>query len=185
MVGLNTSAFLDAAIVGRPVLAIQPDEFRDNQEGTLHFGYLSTVGGGLVRASRTLDEHEGQLREAVVAPTVTGRHDRFLTAFLRPHGLDRPATPFFVETVESLPSLGSSAAPVPGASRIGRWVLSVMRRAGESRRWAPWMLDEEGRRTQAWRETKAQERAARRRANMDLTAQAEAEKAMRTKRTTS
>ena len=67
VVGLNTSAFLEAAIAGRPVLAILPDEFRDNQEGTLHFGYLSSVGGGLLRTSRTLAEHCAQLSEELAA----------------------------------------------------------------------------------------------------------------------
>jgi hypothetical protein len=47
VVGLNTSAFLEAGIVGRPVLAILPPEYQDNQEGTLHFRYLTDVQGGL------------------------------------------------------------------------------------------------------------------------------------------
>ena len=101
VVGLNTSAFLEAAIAGRPVLAILPDEFRDNQEGTLHFGYLSTVGGGLLRTSRTLAEHCVQLSQELAASGDRVGHDAFIRAFVRPHGLDMPATPVFADAVEA------------------------------------------------------------------------------------
>src|SRR5262245_57733618 len=60
VVGVNTSAFLEAGIVGRPVFAISLPEYRDNQDGTLHFRYLTDVAGGLVHVSRSLDEHVAQ-----------------------------------------------------------------------------------------------------------------------------
>ena len=50
VVGLNTSAFLEGAVVGRPAHTILLPEFHENQEGTLHFHYLSTVGGGCATA---------------------------------------------------------------------------------------------------------------------------------------
>ena len=40
-VGLNTSAMIEAAIVGRPVHTILVPEFQHSQEGTLHFRYLA------------------------------------------------------------------------------------------------------------------------------------------------
>ena len=40
VVGLNTSALVESAIVDRPVFTILLPEFRDNQEGTFHFHYL-------------------------------------------------------------------------------------------------------------------------------------------------
>ncbi len=61
VVGLNTSAFLEAAIVGRPVHTIVDPEFRERQEGTLHFHYLLSVGGGVLRLARSFDEHRAQL----------------------------------------------------------------------------------------------------------------------------
>ena len=64
VVGLNTSAFLEAGIAGRAVLAILPPEFSDNQEGTIHFHYLTTAGGGLLRTSRSLDSHVAPLSAA-------------------------------------------------------------------------------------------------------------------------
>ena len=96
VVGLNTSAFIEAGIAGRPVLAILPEEFRDSQEGTIHFHYLMTTAGGMLETSRSLDEHERQLREAMAGPR-DQRHAEFLRAFIRPRGLDVPATPAFAD----------------------------------------------------------------------------------------
>lgn len=49
IVGLNTSAFLEGAVVGRPVHTILLPEYHENQEGTLHFHYLFKVGGACFR----------------------------------------------------------------------------------------------------------------------------------------
>jgi len=55
-VGLNTSAFLEAAVVGKPVHSVlDPGVSTDNQEGTIHFHYLMDVNGGLLRVARTLE----------------------------------------------------------------------------------------------------------------------------------
>ena len=53
------------AVVGRPVHTILLPEFQENQEGTIHFHYLLTVNGGLLRAARSLDEHVRLLAESV------------------------------------------------------------------------------------------------------------------------
>jgi hypothetical protein len=49
VVGLNTSAFIEAGIVGRPVLTIVVPEFVENQHGTVHFDYLVTRAAVLSR----------------------------------------------------------------------------------------------------------------------------------------
>ena len=46
-VGVNTSAQIEAGIVGRPVFTIQTEEHVGTQDGTLHFKYLLEAGGGL------------------------------------------------------------------------------------------------------------------------------------------
>jgi len=104
-VGLNTSAQLEAAIVGRPVLTILAPEFAEGQQGTLHFSYLLRDGGGFVDVAESFDAHRAQ-----VVAAVSGAYDAqavrdFVQAFLRPHGLDRPATGFMVEAIESLAEL--------------------------------------------------------------------------------
>ena len=66
VVGLNTSAFLEAAVVGKPVHTVLDQEIsKHNQEGTIHFHYLLDVNGGLLRVARTLDEHVRLLADSL------------------------------------------------------------------------------------------------------------------------
>jgi hypothetical protein len=120
VIGLVTSAFLEAAIAGRPVLTIVPEEFRLHQEGMLHFRYLLDVGGGLLDVSRDLEEHVRHLERILAGDrSFEARQRRFLEAFVRPQGIDVPATPAFVEAVEALGALRPAAAAesVPGWRR--------------------------------------------------------------------
>jgi hypothetical protein len=109
VVGLNTSALVEAAIVDRPVFTLLEPRFRDNQEGTFHFHHLMTVGDGFLNTARSLDEHVQQL-----AALARGHHSRpnapFVERFIRPRGLATAATPVFVDAVETM-----AAAPRPHA----------------------------------------------------------------------
>src|SRR6185436_2472146 len=103
IVGLNTSAFLEGAIVGREVLTILVPRFHDNQRGTAHFTYLLQVGGGMLRFAESETEHLQQLSTALGREATKDHpHRAFLEAFIRPRGIDSPATPVFVEAVEAL-----------------------------------------------------------------------------------
>ncbi|MEQ1757969.1 MAG: hypothetical protein ABL986_06585 [Vicinamibacterales bacterium] len=108
VVGLCTSVFLEAAIVGRPVLTLLLPAFRMHQEGMAHFRYLLNVGGGLLHTATSLPAHLEQLGVAVRNQGARdARNRRFLEAFIRPEGLDVAATPRFVGAVESLASTPS------------------------------------------------------------------------------
>lgn len=141
VIGLVTSAFLEAAIVGRPVLTVLPDEMRPHQSGMLHFRYLLEVEGGLLMTSRTLAEHVAQLADIVSGRlAVASRQERFLRAFVRPAGLDTAATPIFVERVEAMAS--RAAAPAPAAASA--WKRALARRVVAASDRAPlkgWLLD--------------------------------------------
>jgi hypothetical protein len=103
VVGLNTSAMLEAGIVGRTVHTVLSREFAGSQGGTLHFHYLTDVEGGLLRVAATLDEHVQQLAEALAGVTWGAeQRRRFLQAFIRPFGLDVPASPRFSAAVTTL-----------------------------------------------------------------------------------
>jgi hypothetical protein len=113
VVGLNTSAFIEASVVGKPVhTVLLPEISTHNQEGTIHFHYLLTVNGGVLRAARSLDEHV-----ALLAGSLAGdgggdpKARRFAEGFVRPFGADVPATPRFVEALERV-----VAAPAPAKS---------------------------------------------------------------------
>ena len=111
VVALNTSVMIEAAIAGRSVLTILDPEWERVQQGTLHFAYLLEVAGGLLRVSRTLDEHAAQLDEAVRgADGGAERAAAFVAQFVRPHGVDMAATPLFVDEVERL---AAADAPRP------------------------------------------------------------------------
>jgi FkbM family methyltransferase len=101
VVGLNTSAELEAAIVGRPVLTIKvADALADGQSGTLHFHYLLKEHGGFVQSASTLDEHCRALARAVAGEVDREAIRRFVGEFLRPGGLEVPATSHVVHEIE-------------------------------------------------------------------------------------
>lgn len=103
VVGLVTSAFLEAAIVGRPVLTISSPAFRAHQFGMLHFRYLVEVEGGLLKVADGLQAHVGHLQQVVAGDSAyMDQQKRFLKAFVRPFGLDTSATPKFVAAIEEL-----------------------------------------------------------------------------------
>lgn len=111
VVGLNTSTFIEAGIVGQPVYTVLLPEFWENQEGTLHFPYLLHVNGGLLHASRSLDEHLLQLSEIFSGSgEKSEKSRRFIDAFVCPQGHGVPATPIFVDAVEQLGNMPSHPA---------------------------------------------------------------------------
>ena len=100
VVGLNTSAQLEAGILGRPVLTILAPEFEEGQQGTLHFSYLLKEHGGFVDVAPDFDVHRRQLAAAVAGDYDQQAIRSFIEQFLRPNGIDRPATPFMVRAIE-------------------------------------------------------------------------------------
>ena len=103
VVGVNTTAEIESAILGRPVYTVLAPEFRDTQEGTLHFHHLRHVSGGLLHVARDFEEHLAQLDVALREPQAQDlRCRRFVEAFVRPHGIDVPATSRLVDALEAL-----------------------------------------------------------------------------------
>ena len=124
VVGINTSALIESAIVGRRVFTLLAPEFHGTQEGTLHFHYLVRLGGGMLVAARTYEEHIGQLAAAIRSETRSDVRRGFLEEFIRPHGLDEPGTPRLVAAIESLvrPSDGGlrESVALSGSATIGQ-----------------------------------------------------------------
>ena len=124
--GLNTSAFLEASVLGKSVFTVLlPKYSKNNQEGTIHFHYLlgaglsagasAKAGGGLLHVARTFDEHVAQLGERLAHPE--GRDPksaRFVDAFIRPFGAGEAATARFVDAIER-----AGARPAPAAEPYG------------------------------------------------------------------
>jgi len=101
VVGLNTSAELEAGIVGRPVLTIVADDERvSGQKGTLHFHYLLEEQGGFVSTGHGFAEHFEQLASAIGGGDRIERIHGFINEFLRPAGAERPVSAVLAEAIE-------------------------------------------------------------------------------------
>jgi hypothetical protein len=120
VVGLNTSALVESAIVDRPVLTILLPEFRDSQEGTFHFHYLLDAANGFLNVSRSLDEHTRQLAGLLAGrnETWSGCNRRFVEHFIRPRGAAVAATEVFAAAVEEI---ARDTLPRPRASES--WLI--------------------------------------------------------------
>jgi hypothetical protein len=101
VVGINTSAMFEAAILGRPVHSLLVPEFSASQEGVLHFEHVRNIA----HVAETMDEHLDRLREVVVNELELGATElEFAHRFVRPHGVSQPASPIFVAALEELAS---------------------------------------------------------------------------------
>lgn len=135
VVGVNTSAMIEAAIVGRPVLTVLSPDFAATQRGTLHFHYLLPEHGGFVRPARTLDEHVGQLA-SVLAGGDQGLAEAqaFVRTFVRPLGRDVSAAATVADAAERLAGQRPHAAPpAPIWTPAARGVLWSLGLAGAMR----------------------------------------------------
>jgi hypothetical protein len=103
-VALNTSAEIEAAIAGCPVVTFRAGQEAPGQEGSVHFSYLLSGSGGFVEDSPSLDTHATRL-----AAVLRGEYDRtgterFVESFVRPLGVDRPVSPIVASAILELVS---------------------------------------------------------------------------------
>jgi hypothetical protein len=119
VVGINTSAMIEAAIVGRPVLSLIGSDFSRTQEGTLHFHYLLPENGGFLRVASSLDEHLRQLAETIQDPErVRAQIERFVGSFIRPQGTGLPSVPMLADAIEAVARLPRAASTGAGLSSV-------------------------------------------------------------------
>jgi hypothetical protein len=123
VVGMNTTAMIEAAILGKSVLTVLVPEFA--QETTLHFYYLLNENGGFLHVASGLGEHVRQLARVLDEDAAGAERRRaFVETFVRPRGLDRPAAPIGAEAIEALADLPVQNGTRPGTLLL-RGVLSV------------------------------------------------------------
>ena len=124
VIGLNTSAMIEAAIVGRPVFTIATEEFAGGQQGTLHYWYLLTEHGGVVWSADSFTAHCDQLAATLVGgPEKAGRCRQFVEAFVRPRGIDLPAAPLMVDEIEKVGAMRKRPTHTPPWHYPVRWSL--------------------------------------------------------------
>jgi hypothetical protein len=143
-VALNTTAMIDAAIFGKPVCTVELPELAKGQQGYVHYGYLTSFAGGLLRRSSSLDEHVRMLAELARRPPYDRdpTSERFVSAFVRPHGRDvAPATVFTEEMFRLLESPTEVRLPGRVGQATGRSLhlsapaFVALLEEGPARRW--------------------------------------------------
>jgi hypothetical protein len=132
VVGINTSAQIESAIVGRDVFTLLDPRFASTQEGTLHFAHIAREDGGLLQVARSAEEHHAQL-SALLRGELDSRtrRERFLREFVRPNGLDVRSAPSFVAAIEDVRATAGPPSPAPPQ------VLAVL---GTVWRVTPWRM---------------------------------------------
>jgi FkbM family methyltransferase len=126
VVGLNTSAELEAGIAGRRVFTVvADDEAVTGQATTLHFHYLLRENGGFVVSAPDLDTHVGHLAAALADASPEQGIRAFIQAFLRPQG-DRPVAEVLADELVSqaarpalLANLETTAAAIRHEGTVG------------------------------------------------------------------
>ena len=102
VVGLNTSAQIEASILEKPVYTFSAGSVAPGQEGTLHFYNLLEEHGGVVKFGKTLDEHVHQLDGGLAGDYDRAAFRRFCESRVRPRGLDRPVSPILADEILEL-----------------------------------------------------------------------------------
>ena len=164
-VGLNTSAMIEAAILGRPVHTILVPEFQHSQEGTIHFRYLLDGPHSPLRTSRSLDDHAAALARVLDGHDADpAKSRRFVEHFVRPGGLDVRATDRFVDALERVAALPApQPLAVPAWAPVIRPLLSPFAQAAarRARRISLAFREDKARRIAEHRRRKAAEAVAR------------------------
>jgi hypothetical protein len=85
IVGINTTAMLEAAALRKPVFTVLDENLSGGQVERIHFHYLTTTAGGLVTIANGLDEHVRQLETLLDGDRrFIRKSKRFANAFLSP-----------------------------------------------------------------------------------------------------
>lgn len=116
VVGVNTTAMIEAAILRRPVLTVRDAAFAHSQQQTLHFAYLTKDQGGFVVVADSLGEHAAQLEAALAGGgQALEASDRFVERFVRPRGVTTSATTHLCDAIEGVATSGG----VRSMARVG------------------------------------------------------------------
>jgi hypothetical protein len=99
VIGVNTTAMLEAAVVGRPCISILTDEYRRSQIDRAHFQQM--LRGDFLETPRSPED-----AVAVMAEILEGRDGKkearraFVHRFFRPMGEARQAGALYAEAIE-------------------------------------------------------------------------------------
>lgn len=98
VVGINTSAMVEAAIAGAQTFTIENGEFDSAQGGTLHFRYLTSLG--IVDAASTIKGNIAALAKVLETPARERQPLPGVVQFVRPKGVETSSTGLAVAAIE-------------------------------------------------------------------------------------
>lgn len=102
VVGVNTSALLEAALIGRPVLVIPAPQYSATQQGLVHFRQMMHDAAGALSLARTTSDHLSDVA-ATLGPHPPQPPTRaFVEAVVRPGGEHRSAAAAIVGALEEI-----------------------------------------------------------------------------------
>ncbi|MBI4665116.1 MAG: hypothetical protein HY751_01765 [Nitrospinae bacterium] len=123
VMGINTTAIIEAAIVSRPCISVTAPEYADTHTGSSHFHHLLNAG--------FIDVASGfESAVELVAGAIAGKDGRktarrdFVGSFVRPWGLETPASAIMAhalinlaegKTLSEVKALAGSGALVPAS----------------------------------------------------------------------
>jgi hypothetical protein len=113
VVGLNTSAQIEASILGKPVYTFSAGAAAAGQEGSLHFYYLLEDQGGIIRYADSLPDHVRQLENGLAGEVDRTAIRSFCERIVRPRGLAQPVVPILADEVELLVRTAPQALAAP------------------------------------------------------------------------
>jgi hypothetical protein len=115
VVGINTSALIESAILDRPAFAFPGPEFHFSQKELPHFRHLAEAGG-MLHVSASMVEHLAQLGRTLADGSAdSGPRRLFVERFIRPLGSTPSPTDRVVATFEELVS--ERRGPEPSNAR--------------------------------------------------------------------
>ena len=103
VVGVNTTAMIESAIIGRCVLSVLAPELNESQSNTIHFNYMRQENGGFLYLAKDIDEHVEQLRDILSnGDRMVVQIGEFVKRFARPHGMSQACVPIVAKAIEGL-----------------------------------------------------------------------------------
>jgi CDP-glycerol glycerophosphotransferase (TagB/SpsB family) len=111
VVAVNTSAFLEAAILDKPCITVMTDDSKSKQAGLGHFQHL--MNGGFLEIATSYSEAATLVADIFIGrDSKQAQRQRFVREFIRPRGIHRPASQILADVIEALGS-GSALPTFP------------------------------------------------------------------------
>jgi hypothetical protein len=125
VMAINTTAMIEAALLGKPVFTLLGTPLEPNQTGTHHFGHLFNEGNGILRATSSMDQHLEWLRRTLAGEAPFSDEERsYVEMFARPHGRETSATELICDNIEEVAALSAEVHPVE-APHLG-WRMAAV-----------------------------------------------------------